>query len=81
MKKEELEKRIKTGKQEKSSYEEKEKLREQKLKERFDFEETWTGGYELIFPSKFPEKMKKFESFLTKANNLWDEFTTGKLKK
>ena len=34
--------------------------------------------YELIFPSLIDEdKNKKYEEFLKKANEIWDEFTTG----
>lgn len=35
------------------------------------------GGYELIYPSPNEEKNAEFESFIEKANYLWDEFTTG----
>lgn len=35
------------------------------------------GGYELIFPCKDQEKNKEYESFIQKANDLWDDFTTG----
>ena len=34
--------------------------------------------YELIFPSLYEEeKNEKYEIFLKKANEIWDEFTTG----
>ena len=34
--------------------------------------------YELIFPSLYEEeKNEKYEVFLKKANEIWDEFTTG----
>jgi hypothetical protein len=51
-KKEEMEKRIRTGKTLKIVGEDREKLRQEKLKERYDFEKNRIGGYELIFPSK-----------------------------
>jgi len=35
------------------------------------------GGYELIYPSQNEEKNKQYESFIQKANDLWDDFTTG----
>jgi hypothetical protein len=35
------------------------------------------GGYELIYPSKNEEKNKQYEMFIQKANDLWDDFTTG----
>lgn len=45
-----MEKRILTGKTLKIGGEDKEKLRQEKLKERHDFEKDRMGGYELIFP-------------------------------
>jgi hypothetical protein len=62
---------------------ERRKLKEEKLKERFEFEKGKGGGYELIFPvpgetKEAIEKNKLYESFLKKANDLWDEFTTGR---
>ena len=50
-KKEDMEKRILTGKNEKLNVEEREKLRQEKLKKRYDYEQENNGGYELIFPS------------------------------
>lgn len=61
--------------------EEREKIRAQRMKERIEFEKDRTGGYELIFPSEDAEQNKLYESFVTKANELWDDFTTGKGKK
>ena len=49
-KQEEMEIRIRTGKHPKIGGEDREKLREDKLKERFDFEKGRERGYELIFP-------------------------------
>jgi hypothetical protein len=46
-----MEKRILTGKTLKIGGEDKEKLKIEKLKERFDYERSRTGGYELIYPS------------------------------
>jgi hypothetical protein len=53
------------------------------LKERFEYEAGRTGGYELIYPipgqsPEILEKNKLYESFIQKANDLWDEFTTGR---
>lgn len=45
-----MEIRIRTGKTTKVGGEEREKLRQEKLKERFQYEQGKTGGYELIFP-------------------------------
>ena len=37
-----------------------------------------SNNYELIFPNLLDEeKTKKYESLLKKANDIWDEFTTG----
>lgn len=42
------------------------------------FERERTGGYELIYPSEeSPEVNSKYELFIQKANELWDDFTTG----
>ncbi len=76
-KKEEMEKRIRTGKTMKIGGEDREKLRQEKLKERFEFEKNRMGGYELIFPSSNEERNKDYENFIQKANDLWDDFTTG----
>lgn len=35
------------------------------------------GGYERIFPCKDENMNKKYEEFIVKANELWDDFTTG----
>lgn len=39
-----------------------------------------TGGvsYELIYPSMYEEeKNERYEMLLKRANEIWDEFTTG----
>ena len=72
-----MEKRILTGKTQKISNEEKEKLKQERIKERSQFEETRRGGYELIYPSKNEKRNKEYDTFIQKANDLWDEFTTG----
>jgi hypothetical protein len=81
MAKEALEKRIRTGKTSKVAQEDKERVRIQKIKERFEFEKGRTGGYELIFPNENEEDNKLYELFLQKANDLWDDFTTGSKNK
>lgn len=35
-------------------------------------------GYELIYPCADPAKTELFDNMLKKANEIWDEFTTGK---
>lgn len=36
------------------------------------------NNYEIIFPSLYEEeKNQQYEVFIKKANDLWDEFTTG----
>jgi len=64
MKKEEMEKRILTGKTTKVGSEDREKLRQEKLKERYKFEKDRMGGYELIFPSSDENRNKDYESFI-----------------
>jgi hypothetical protein len=77
-----MERRIRTGKSSKINLEDKEKLRLIKLKERYEFERGREGGYELIFPNEKNEEINKlYEHFIVKANELWDDFTTGKGKK
>ena len=73
--------RILTGKQARLDPEAKAALRAQKLKERFEHEDKNRGGFELIFPSQDPERNEMYEKFIKRANELWDEFTTGKVKK
>jgi len=36
------------------------------------------GGWEMIFPCKDAARNTVYEGFIRKANELWDEFTTGK---
>ena len=70
-------KRILTGKTQKIGGEDKERLRQEKLKERYEFEKDRMGGYELVFPCQNEERNKQYEGFIQKANDLWDDFTTG----
>jgi hypothetical protein len=37
-------------------------------------------GYELIYPSSSENKNSLFEKLLAKSNEIWDDFTTGKIK-
>ena len=59
------------------------KNREARLNERFDFERQQLrcgsgNNYEIIFPSLYEEeKNQQYEVFIKKANDIWDEFTTG----
>ena len=77
-----MERRIRTGKTSKVNLEDKEKQRQIKLKERYEFERGREGGYELIFPNEKNDEMNRlYEHFIVKANELWDDFTTGKGKK
>jgi putative sterol carrier protein len=62
------------------TFEEREKIRLEKLHERFKFESTRMRGYELIYPSNNKIKNTQYEKLLQKSNDIWDEFTTGKLK-
>ena len=79
--------RMLTGKTDKMDPEAKKKLREERLEERFEFERQQlrcgsSNGFELIYPSTFNEEVNpKYDFLLKKANEIWDEFTTGKNKK
>jgi len=76
-----------TGKQEKMDPEAKKKMRQERLEERFEYERLQLragekNGYEMIFPSPYNEELNvQYENFIKKANDIWDEFTTGKAKK
>jgi hypothetical protein len=36
------------------------------------------GDWKMIYPCEDPARNTVYEGFIKKANNLWDEFTTGK---
>lgn len=76
-----MKERILTGKTTKLSNEERDRLKQEKLQKRFKFESTRMRGYELIYPSSDPDKNFKYETMIKKANDIWDEFTTGKKHK
>jgi Tubulin-tyrosine ligase family len=78
--KEKTKDRILTGKINKISSEDKDKLKQQKLEERFKFESTRTRGYELIYPSANKDKNLLYNKLIEKSNEIWDDFTTGKRK-
>lgn len=78
--KERTKERIWTGKINKISNEDKDKLRQQKLEERFEFESSRTRGYELIYPSSNSDKNQLYNKLIEKSNEIWDDFTTGKRK-
>jgi len=76
--------RILTGKQDKIDPEEKKRLKEERLAARFKYENNEVNNpkarnkYELIFPDLEDSYMNaKYENFIKKANDIWDEFTTG----
>jgi hypothetical protein len=75
-----MKQRILTGKVKKMEPEVRAALKEKKLKARFKFEEDRMGGYEMIYPSKNADMQEEYESFIKRANELWDEFTTGNKK-
>ena len=79
--KKQMESRILTGKQTKMDPEEKARIREVKLKERFDFEMKHKGAWELIYPWPDKERNEVYGDFIKKANEIWDEFNLGKGKK
>lgn len=63
---------------------ERQKIKEERLRERFELENfevraDSNNGYELIFPVLHDdEKNALYESYIRSANDIWDEFTTGK---
>ena len=73
--------RILTGKTTKLDPEVKAKLRAEKLEERFDHEATRQGQWELIYPWPEEKRNEVYGEFIRKAQEIWDEFTTGKGKR
>lgn len=73
--------RILTGKQHKIDPEVRAKLRAEKLKERFEWEEKRKGQWELIYPWPDEERNVTYGHFIKRAQEIWDEFTTGKGKR
>ena len=75
--------RILTGKLDKVDPETKKRLREERLGQRNERERQMLRSgaknqYELIFPSTYEEeKNPRYQELLKRANELWDEFTTG----
>jgi hypothetical protein len=51
------------------------------MAERDLFEKNRLGGYTMIFPCKNEARNKDYEAFIKKANDLWDDFTTGNKQK
>lgn len=76
-----MESRILTGKQSKLDPDERARLREQALKERFEYESTRHGQWELIYPWPEEARNETYGEFIRKAQDIWDEFTTGKGKR
>jgi hypothetical protein len=75
--------RILTGKQDKLDPEQKKKLKEERLAQRFELENAQmkpgsSNKFEIVFPRLYDEELNaKYEVFIKKANDIWDEFTTG----
>jgi hypothetical protein len=72
-----------TGKTFKLGPQEREAKREECLNERFMYERMKINegsGFELIYPPLEEEKEDEYEGMVKKANEIWDEFTTGKKK-
>ena len=74
----EMQQRILTGKTNKLDVDQRKQMRDKALAQRFKFEETRMGGWDMIFPCKDAARNTVYEGFIRKANELWDEFTTGK---
>lgn len=75
--------RILTGKQDKLDPEQKKKIKEERLQARFEIENAQmkcgsSNRFNLVFPRLHDEELNaKYEVFIKKANDIWDEFTTG----
>ena len=76
-----MESRILTGKQAKMEPEEKARVRAEMLRVRFAFEEKRKGQWELIYPWPEESRNEVYSGFIEKAQEIWDEFTTGKGKR
>ena len=61
--------------------EEKARLRAIKLKERFEWEASRHGQWELIYPWPDEARNEVYGDFIKRAQEIWDEFTTGKSKR
>ena len=78
----EQQKRVLVGKQ-KMNLDEKESIREKKMKVKDKFEQANLGGYELLYPIKrgvTPEDdqlMDKYEFLLAKSKEIWEESIAG----
>ena len=53
-------------------------MRQEKLQQRFKYEGKRKGEWELIFPSQEESRNEEYDTMIKKANEIWDEFTTGK---
>jgi hypothetical protein len=71
-KKNELQKRVLTGKQVKYSLEDKQNYKIKKVKEREKYESKHLGGFTLIYPN---DSIEKYKPFINEASNIWEEFT------
>ena len=57
------------------------KLREEKLVQRFAFEEKRKGDWELLYPAPDEKRNQEYTDMLKVANEIWDDFTTGRSTK
>jgi len=69
---------MRTGKTIKLTPEEREKLRMEKLSERFKFESSWMAGYELIYPTSDKVRNQHYEVLLKKSNEIYDDYNIGR---
>ena len=56
-------------------------MKARKWRERIAHEEKTHGGWELIYPWPEEDRNKVYGEFIVKAQEIWDEFTTGKGKR
>ena len=74
--------RILTGKIDKMDAETKNKIRKERMavrdeREMKELRVEKTNKYELLFPAFEEEEQQHYELLLKRANEIWDEFTTG----
>lgn len=77
---EKADERIRTGKTQKFTPQQREQLKQEKLAERYKFESTRMRGYELLYPCTDKNLKVEYEMYLKKSQEIWDDFFIGKNK-
>ena len=73
-----MQSRIRTGKHHKIEPEERARRRDEQLKARFAYEAKRTGQWELIYPWPEAARNSRYDGYVRKAQEIWDDFTTGR---